>query len=167
MGGQEPTRRATAGVAKKVPRAELKPTILIPTPAQLKAGVRAVDSDPGQWPRAVAALVRKAQAAGWETRVTYSQILDIPAIAGEHKGQQVVKHFLAVRLFHVERQIRAYGLWRGVEGQGWSAETAQAMLVNHWPTTSFGVEDLGRLVTGTRHIKEVPGGFALQALASA
>jgi hypothetical protein len=167
VSGEEPTRRATAGAAKTTPRAELKPTILVPTPAQLAAGIRLVDADESQWPRPVALMVRKAQAAGWETRVTYSQVLDIPAVAGKYKGQQVIKHFLAVRMFHVKRQIRAYGIWKGVEDQGWSADCAQAMLINHWPTTAFGVEDLGRLVTGAMEIKGVPGGFALQAVTPA
>lgn len=157
----EPTRRATAGAPAK--RAEMSPTLLVPTIAQLAARVRQVDADPSQWPTAVTAMVRKAQGAGWGTRVTYSQILDIPTIAGKHKGERQIRHYLAVRLEHGGRGIAAYGVWAGTEDTGWKADHAQAMLFNHWPTTTFGVTELGRLIAGDMHIREVAHGYRLVA----
>lgn len=155
----EPTRRATAGAPPK--RADMAPTILIPTPAEMARGQRLIDAPRDQWPRAVELLADKAERAGWNVRVTYSQVLDLPAIAGRHKGERVVKHYLAVRLFHVKRQIMAYGIWSGTEDTGWKADHAQAMLVNHWPTTTFGVTELGKLVTGLMDIKGVSSAFRL------
>lgn len=163
MSGAEPTKRATAGVARKVPRAELEPTILVPTAAQIARGQRLIDAERTQWPRPIELLVDKAAKHGWSVRVTYSQVLDVPTVAGKHKGERQIKHFLAVRLEHHSRAVRAYGIWCGTDESGWKADHAQAMLVNHWPTTTFGVTDLGRLVTGEMQIKEVTGGYALTA----
>lgn len=161
----EPVRRATAGVPAK--RSEMVPTVLVPTPAQLAMGQCVVDAPRENWPRPVVLLVERAQRAGWTVRVTYSQVLDVPAIAGKYKGERVVKHFLAVRLEHRERGVMAYGTWCGTDETGWKADRAQAMLVNHWPTKSFGVMDLGRLIDGTVEIREVTGGYRLQAVAAA
>lgn len=165
MSGQEPTRRATAGAPAK--RADMEPTILVPTAAQLARGVRVIDADPAQWPSTVSSLAAKAEKHGWSVRVTYSQVLDIPTLAGKHKGQRQIKHFAVLRLEHHERRIRAYGLWTGTEDTGWSASHAQAMLINHWPTTQFNVTELGKLIAGQAEIKEVIGGYALQVLAAA
>jgi len=138
------------------------PTILIPTPAQLARGQRMVDMPREQWPQSVTSLVDKAQRHGWSVRVTYSQVLDIPTIAGKHKGERQIKHWLAVRLEHAARGVKAYGTWCGTDETGWKADHGQAMLVNHWPTTIFGVMDLVRLVTGKMEIREVTGGYTLQ-----
>lgn len=167
MSGQEPTRRATMGAAAPVKRADMQPTILVPTPAQLARGQCVIEASQEQWPSAVRQLAAKAEKHGWTVRTTYSQILDIPTVAGRHKGERQIRHYLAVRLEHRERGILAYGMWCGTDDSGWKADHAQAMLVNHWPTTVFGVVELGKLVTGQAQIKEVTGGYRLETVAHA
>lgn len=150
----EPTKRATQGAPAKVDKSGY-PKILVPTPAQLAAGVRVVVAEPETWCRSVAGLVRKAQRCGWEVSVSYSHFIDTPPNMGKWKGQPVPKHSQAVRLRNVFG-IQAYGIWHGIEGEGWAAESAQAQ----WRglrSLPFGAEALEKLVTGKMMLIREPG----------
>lgn len=146
MSGQEPARRATAGAKAKVKRGELSPVILIPTPAQLAAGVRVIDADPEVWPRAVRSAVEKVRRYAWSNRVTYSQFLDVPPSAGKHKGEWVTKHCLRVRCWRDTMRVEAS--WVGTDEDGWKFDGAQAFSAGLGLSQPLSSEVFGKLIDG-------------------
>lgn len=169
MSGIEPQKRT---VKSKKPRAgarvedvpeELRPKILVPTPAQLASGQRLVSADPAIWPDSVARAHRKALENGWLAMVTYSHFLDVPPYQGKHAGQWVEKFSLAVRV--CKMPVLAYAVWHGQEEEGWSANAAGAWLVGVGPAVTFGVMEFGQLLDGRLNV--VPQAIGLPRLMGA
>lgn len=142
----------------KVKKGELKPVILVPTPAQLARGERVIDAEPEIWPAAVKAMVKKAGSHGWGCRVTYSQFLDIPPVSGKNVGEWVTKHCLRVRTWLGD--VAAEGTWIGAEADGWKPDTAQAYHRQWGLSVPFGVKVMGELLDGTMVIARDERGFA-------
>lgn len=119
-------RVAAGGRAAEPTRAELRPVILVPTPAQLARGERVLDADPESYPQAVRLAVDKAQKAGFVTRVTWSHFKNTPPVAGKNAGLWVDTHCLCLRLVRGEGDFatRAWGCWWGTE-DGWKYDSGQ------------------------------------------
>lgn len=148
------TKRKEDGKAPKVDRGDGQPKLLVPTPAQLAAGVRLIDVDPGEYCRAVGLLVRKLESLGWRYRVTYSHFLAVPAVTGRFVGQWMPTHSQCVRMSGMF--ARAWGCWHGTEEGGWGWDSGQ-----YWPTggTVMGVSstELTGLITGKMTIRTDEG----------
>lgn len=153
MSGDELGRKGKAGktLYDGLERSELSVRVLIPTPAQLAAGIRLIDAEPETWPQAVRDTVRRAETAGWRWRVTRSHFLDIPPTTGWSKGEWVDTHSLAVRL---GKQLagRAWGVWHGTE-RGWRYDSGQFWGHFMQRPVNVNATQLTGLILGRMHVQ--------------
>lgn len=147
----EPDKARKVGGGKKPPREDLVPRILVPTPAQLAAGVRVVDADPDTWPAQVGLAVKRAEKAGWSWRVSYSHFLAVPPTGGADAGQWVDTHSMVVRLSR-EWVGRAWGAWHGTERLGWKFDSAQFWGAFMPRQIKVGADALAGLIVGTMNV---------------
>lgn len=154
--------RKPAGGRVAEEAAELKPVILVPTPAQLEAGIRVIDADPAVWCASVKAMVERAKRNNWTFRVTYSQFIDVSSNRGKHAGEAVTKHTLAVRMWRDSgiHLIRCYGMWHGTDEDGWKASGAGAVSFLFGMVKLSGITDLEKLIDGRMTITRGQTGLA-------
>lgn len=170
MSGDEHGKRGKATKGKVLidgmERSDLRPKILVPTPAQLERGERVIDADSEIWPDQVRTAVGRAETHGWAWRVTYSHVLAVPPVTGADAGQWVDTHVLVVRM--AKPWIgRAWGCWHGTERLGWKFESAQYW--GHFMPRQVNVNatELAGLIAGTMTMKynEGTGSYEVQKVA--
>jgi len=146
--------KASKGKAKVdgLERSELRPRILVPTPAQLERGERVIDADPQIWPGAVAQMVKRCEREGWSVRVTHSQFLAVPPVSGADVGQWVDTHCLVTRI-RKEWVGRAWASWLGTQRLGWKFEVAQFWGQFMPRPANVAADQLNGLITSTMTMK--------------
>lgn len=127
--------RERAAAVAPAPRAVTR--VLIPTPAQLAAGVRIIDAEDGQIPAAARRLRDAALGAGWLVRCTYA------LAEGEinYRTREVgAIETVAVRLYLWSGR-RGFALWR-------NGKYAMAMMVDAGQLRQLGAREVLAFVRG-------------------
>lgn len=101
-------------------------------------------------PGPASAFVKRVQAAGWETRTQYSRA-QVPCkrkIMGHFEDVVERRHIVAVRAWHVERELIAVVVWEAVATNGrlsWSADMCKLWQDGQFPKQVVGpIGDNGR-----------------------